>query len=746
MLKGIQKRVLATIRDRMPLIAIAGVTAFSLGAVVVMLEAAGVWPGASPTETRQTSGAGAAPEAEASVVLALIQHPPTERANTLQTVAADPQSPDQSRARYLLATDLINQGRGGAALPLLDGLDQNYPPLAPLIGLKRAQAQAAASQTAEAKATWQAVVQTYGDHPAAAEALYRLGESDPSQWDQLLTQFPAHPRSVEVALKRLAATPTSPATLSQLRIVAKYGLHRPEAETVLDRLTATYASQLTPEDWQTIGFGYWELQRYGKAGDAYAKAAPTALTVYRAARGKQLGGKQADAIATYQRLATQFPSAPEAAEGLIKLSRIVSEEEALKYLDQVVNRFPDRAGEALLERADLLDQLQSASSASQVRASILKQYSASDAAANIRMKQALANAKAQNFQGAMDWGQQLVQNNPESELAPEAGFWVGKWALKLGQQDVAKQAFEQVIGRYPESYYAWRSAVMLGWDVGDFTTVRTLTPQIVPPAQRSALPTGSETLQELYRLGQDQDAWALWQVEFTNRQSPTVAEQFTDGLMRLGVADHLDGIYMVSSLAYRDLPEEQADYQTLKQQDAYWHALYPFPFSDLIETWATQRQLNPLLVIALIRQESRFEPKIRSAVGATGLMQVMPDTAEWIQFRTDDPTPYNLENPEDNIKLGTWYLDYTHREYDNHSLYAVASYNAGPGNIAEWIDRGGFTDADDFVEQIPFAETKGYVYAVFGGYWNYLRLYNPQIAQQVAQYTAQHTAQSAANR
>jgi soluble lytic murein transglycosylase len=97
-------------------------------------------------------------------------------------------------------------------------------------------------------------------------------------------------------------------------------------------------------------------------------------------------------------------------------------------------------------------------------------------------------------------------------------------------------------------------------------------------------------------------------------------------------------------------------------------------------------------------------------------------------------TGYDLDNPNDNIKLGTWYLDYTHSEYDNHSLFAVASYNAGPGNVAKWINRGGFTDADEFVEKIPFPETKGYVRAVFGGYWNYLRLYDPAIAQKVEQY------------
>ena len=93
-----------------------------------------------------------------------------------------------------------------------------------------------------------------------------------------------------------------------------------------------------------------------------------------------------------------------------------------------------------------------------------------------------------------------------------------------------------------------------------------------------------------------------------------------------------------------------------------------------------------------------------------------------------------LETPNENIRLGTWYLDYTHQEYSDNSMFAVASYNAGPGAVAYWVARG-YSDPDVFVENIPFSETKGYVEAVFGGYWNYLRLYNPAISRQMAEFS-----------
>ncbi|MEB3212460.1 MAG: lytic transglycosylase domain-containing protein, partial [Leptolyngbyaceae bacterium] len=231
----------------------------------------------------------------------------------------------------------------------------------------------------------------------------------------------------------------------------------------------------------------------------------------------------------------------------------------------------------------------------------------------------------------------------------------------------------------------------------------------------------------------------LWQVEFQASPTPTTAEQFTDGIMRLGVGDHLAGIFMMSSLDWRPGDADESKYKTVKQTSAYWQALYPFPFQDTILKWSTERQLNPFLVTALIRQESRFEPQIKSVANAAGLMQVIPSTASWISQQTGI-TDYDMTDPESNISFGTWYLDYTHREYNNNSLFAVASYNAGPGNIADWISRFGFRDPDVFVEQIPFPETKGYVEAVFENYWNYLRIYNPAIAQKLAELSPEQAA------
>jgi soluble lytic murein transglycosylase len=130
-------------------------------------------------------------------------------------------------------------------------------------------------------------------------------------------------------------------------------------------------------------------------------------------------------------------------------------------------------------------------------------------------------------------------------------------------------------------------------------------------------------------------------------------------------------------------------------------------------------------------------PGIKSVVGATGLMQVMPETGEEVAKQIQ-LTNYSLENIEDNVNLGTYYLDFTHREYNNNSLLAVASYNAGPNAVSGWLERFGFQDADAFAEKIPYPETYGYVKSVFGNYWNYLRIYNPDIAAMMEKHAADY--------
>ncbi|MEG5014791.1 MULTISPECIES: transglycosylase SLT domain-containing protein [unclassified Microcoleus] len=680
-----------------------------------------------------------AANSESSVKM-LVSLSPSERSAKLvelatsQSASTNPQqqiSP-QSRARYLLASDLIQQGNAAKALKLLDKLEQEYPVLAAHIALKRAQAYQLSGDKGKTKKAWEELLKNYPSDPVAAEALYVLGKSKPEYWQQAITEFPAHPRSVEIALGKLKENPNQP---QLMLLVAKHGHYVKDYGTIVEQLVQRNSGGLKPEDWEEIAFGYWEKQDYGKGAIAYGKAPRNAKNLYRKARGLWLDGKIPESRIAYQELVRDFPDAEDTGLGLIRLSRLSEPKEAIVLLDRVISKFPNHAPEALLDKSQLLDKARSGQSASDTRKLLLTKYNNSDKAGELRWTIAQQFAKGGDLKSAWQWARELTTHNPDSEQAPEAAFWVGKWAQQLGRQQDAKTAFEYTILRYPESYFAWRSAVLLGWPVGDFTTVRDLSPNVVRPPQRPEPMAGSPALKELYQLGQDRDAWTLWQIEFIDRVEPSIAEQFTDGLMRVAVGDNLDGLWMVGSLRQRDKPDDRTQYLELRQQPIYWQALYPFPYLETIVKWSQDRKINPVLVTALIRQESRFMPAIKSSVGATGLMQVMPETAAWVAGQIS-LKKYSLENVDDNVKLGTWYLDHTHDEYKNNSMLAVASYNAGPTAVADWLKRFSFSDPDAFAEKIPFPETKGYVKSVFENYWNYLRIYNPEVNQLMSEHYA----------
>ncbi len=679
----------------------------------------------------QSGGIGA----PSQVISPLVTQAPAARAGALKQAAATSASMlERDRARYLLATDLISQGQGDKALEQLKDLEKDYLVLAAPIAVKRAQAYELAGRHKEAVQTWQAAAKQFPKEPAAAEALFTLGRQNPQLWDQVLAQFPSHPRAIEIAKTRLKQNPKQ---LSLLLIIAKYGTSTEGYTDLVDKLVAQFGGQLQPQDWDAIAFGYWENQAYDKGAIAYSRAPQTALTAYRSARGLHLSGKPGG-VERYRQMIQQFPQSPEAGLALTRLAELAdTPQTAIAYLDQVIQNFPDRAPAAIFEKSKLLDKMNSGKTAAQLRQLVLAQYASSDAAAEMRWNYAQQSAKAGNIKLARQWAEPVLTNNPTSEIAADAGFWAGKWAQTIGDNAQAAKLFQKVLSEHPESYYAWRSAAILGWNVGDFNTVRSMNPQVQKSLMRPELPAGSPAVKELYQLGQERDAWSQWQVEFQNRVQPSIAEQFTDGVMRLGVGENLDGLYMIGNLRDREAPQDKAQYQQLRKQIGYWQALYPFPYVETIENWSQQRQLNPMLVTALIRQESRFEADIKSSVGAVGLMQVMPETGAFIASNLKIKE-FKLADPETNIKFGTWYLDHTHLEYSNNSMLAVASYNAGPGAVSDWLSKAKTQDPDEFVEAIPYSETRGYVKSVLGNYWNYLRLYNPEVSQRVAQVTAEH--------
>ena len=133
--------------------------------------------------------------------------------------------------------------------------------------------------------------------------------------------------------------------------------------------------------------------------------------------------------------------------------------------------------------------------------------------------------------------------------------------------------------------------------------------------------------------------------------------------------------------------------------------------SLLISESAKKEEISPALLEAVILTESKFDKKAVSHVGAIGMMQLMPDTAEWISEESGLPAK-RLERPEENIPLGAWYINYLLKEYHNNEVLALAAYNAGRGNVDQWMKDYGWKEGFSDMNQIPFPETREFVKSV----------------------------------
>jgi soluble lytic murein transglycosylase len=652
--------------------------------------------------------------------------PYSQRVSQLELKAkATEATQERSRSRLALANIYLENKNPRAAIAILEGLEKDYAIMAEYILLKRAQAFTQARDALGAKLTWNQILKEYPKSPVAAEALFITGQTQ-----QLLQQFPSHPRSLGVALSGISQNPQRSDLL--LHIVTYFNDQK-QIVPLLDRLVGSGA-KLTPDQWWAVADAYYDNFEFSKSANAYLRATPNSFTAYRVGRSLHRGKQIDAALSAYNRVAQQYPQSPEAPRALIRILQIAEPSQAVAVADRIVSSYPDTAAEALIKKAELLqDKLGSPQAASVARNLLLSRYTNTNEAGEIYWRIAKGQANAGDLKQAVSSILILTKNSPDSAIAPEAAFWGGKWATRMGDRTTARQLFEFAIRKHPESYFAWRSASSLGWQVGDLTSARNVNVPLTLPSLRMGLPAGSAQFQELYILGMNQDASDRWQFETRGKRSLTPREIFTDGVIRVGVYDNLLGIRKLESLDTIDVsPADRADIKILQQQPIYWQSLYPFPYWELVVSRSQDQKLSPLLVLALMRQESRFESQILSRSGAVGLMQIMPDTGQWIASKRG-VSNYALNNPEDNINFGTWYLDYTHKTNGNNSMLAVASYNAGPGAIGRWVESRGLGDPDDFVNNIPYDETRGYVERVFSNYWNYMRLYSPQVQQQVTQ-------------
>lgn len=188
---------------------------------------------------------------------------------------------------------------------------------------------------------------------------------------------------------------------------------------------------------------------------------------------------------------------------------------------------------------------------------------------------------------------------------------------------------------------------------------------------------------------------------------PNRAIRFAEPLWKAIPADY------VLELAPRDLIE----------------LFYPVPYRDSLLHHATPRNVDPRFVLSIARQESRFQADAKSVAAARGMMQFIPATANQIatELKLANFAQEDLYNPDTAILFGSQYLANLFKLFPDQPQAVAGSYNGGEDNLVRWIARSRATDADRYVPEIGFSQTKDYVYKVLANYWSYQRLYDVQL-------------------
>lgn len=145
--------------------------------------------------------------------------------------------------------------------------------------------------------------------------------------------------------------------------------------------------------------------------------------------------------------------------------------------------------------------------------------------------------------------------------------------------------------------------------------------------------------------------------------------------------------------------------------------IYPLEYEQQIKRSAQQHGLEPAFIAAVIYAESRFDPQARSSQNAYGLMQIVPQTGQFISERSGIEGDYR--DPQTNIRMGAWYLSYLQGQYPGNERLVLAAYNSGEGQVDRWLAERG----SEFEENIPFPETQNYVDNVQEAHDKYRQLY-----------------------
>ena len=528
-------------------------------------------------------------------------------------------------------------------------------------------------QQAKALAQMIATQEKKGDRAAAARAAELLYNDYPDS-----TQAPA----AGVRLKALAAfapSRTPPERVARERVRALKLFDASEHRAAVTALRALLAGTPVPADPDALraklGRALIALGR-DKDGLAELRKVPAgsgaaAEAWYFIARAQARSARRPD---PYAAVADRFPGTPWGEEALMDQAhwyqKDARDEEALPYFRRLAAEYP---------QGKYVD------------------------AATWRV--AWGDRRLGRFTDAATRLEAALAGRPTSSYTPGFLYWAGRTRREAGDEDAARAHFAETIRRYKHAYHGLKAQEAVGGEMADAPPPDPGPPIEEPGRTRirellliNRLPEALDETRALPQTPQAQAtrAWILWRQGQLRPAITAMRRAYPSWVGAGGAA----------------LP------------DPLWRILYPLDFEAALREDAAKNGLDPALVAALIWQESTFDPSAVSAVGARGLMQIMPPTGRelarglGLKYKID-----MLHEPDRGLELGTRYLKRMVDGFGGRVDKALAAYNAGPSRVSSWTRARPGQSAEEFIEGIPFNETRSYVMTILANREHYRRIY-----------------------
>jgi soluble lytic murein transglycosylase len=327
-----------------------------------------------------------------------------------------------------------------------------------------------------------------------------------------------------------------------------------------------------------------------------------------------------------------------------------------------------------------------------------------------------------------------IRRYPDSPYVPDALYWLGRLSEQSGNTAVARSYYDELAERFPENYFEMAAEKRMR-KIGKGTEGDPDVLALIPPPPRipklgRTIPAAAAEWQTradaLRSIAFDSSAELELRAAYEATGEPRLLFEAAEEAI---AADHVGAAIVALQQIYPRLESHPFDDIPL----AVWKTAYALPYRRSIERWSARAGVDPLLVAGLMRQESAFEKAAHSNANAMGLMQLEPETgyrmAHTVRIRYSEA---RLFDPDYNIRLGTYYLSQLEKQFGSVEM-ALAAYNAGEDRVTQWTAGQTYREPAEFVDSIPFTQTREYVEIVSRNAAIYRRLYG-------ATHESRHTA------